>query len=56
MHVLTFDAFEAFSHCSILDKALFCLGQKQGMLQHVYTSAQIQTNLKWFDSARSVNV
>ena len=30
--VLTSDAFEAFSHGSIVDKALLCLGQKQGML------------------------
>ena len=30
--VLTSDAFETFSHASILDKAVFCLGQKQGML------------------------
>ena len=29
---LTSSAFEAFSHGSIFDKAVFCLGQKQGML------------------------
>ena len=26
------DAFEAFLHSSIFDKAVFCLGEKQGML------------------------
>ena len=30
--VLTSDALEAFSQGRILDKAVFCLGQKQGML------------------------
>ena len=30
--VLTLEAFEAFIHGSIFDKAVFCLGEKQGML------------------------
>ena len=30
--VLTSEAFEAFIHSSIFDKAVFCLGEKQGML------------------------
>ena len=30
--VLTSEAFEAFIHGSIFDKAAFCLGEKQGML------------------------
>ena len=30
--VLTLDALEAFNHGSILDKAVFCLGKKRGML------------------------
>ena len=30
--VLTSEAFEAFIHGSIFDKAVFCLGEKQGML------------------------
>ena len=30
--VLTSEGFEAFIHGSILDKAVFCLGEKQGML------------------------
>ena len=28
--VLTQEAFEAFSHSSIFDKAVFCSGDKQG--------------------------
>ena len=30
--VLTLEAFEAFIHRSIFDKAVLCLGKKQGML------------------------
>ena len=30
--ILTLEAFEAFIHSSIFDKAVFCLGEKQGML------------------------
>ena len=30
--VLTPEAFEAFNHRSIFDKAVFCLGEKQGTL------------------------
>ena len=30
--ILTLEAIEAFNHCSIFDKAAFCLGEKQGML------------------------
>ena len=30
--ILTPKAFEAFNHSSIFDKAVFCLGEKQGML------------------------
>ena len=30
--VLTSEAFEAFIHGSIFDKAVFCLGEKQGIL------------------------
>ena len=30
--VLTSEAFEALIHGSIFDKAVFCLGEKQGML------------------------
>ena len=30
--ILTPEAFEAFKHSSIFDKAVFCLGEKQGML------------------------
>ena len=30
--VLTSEAFETFTHGSIFDKAVFCLGEKQGML------------------------
>ena len=30
--ILTLEAFEAFNHSNIFDKAVFCLGEKQGML------------------------
>ena len=30
--ILTLEAFETFNHSSIFDKAVFCLGEKQGML------------------------
>ena len=30
--ILTLEAFEAFNHSSIFDKAVFCLHDKQGML------------------------
>ena len=30
--VLTLEAFEAFNYSSIFDKAVFCLGEKQGTL------------------------
>ena len=30
--ILTPEAFEAFNYGSIFDKAVFCLGEKQGML------------------------
>ena len=30
--ILTPEAFEAFDHSSIFDKAVFCLGEKQDML------------------------
>ena len=30
--ILTLEAFEAFNYSSIFDKAVFCLGEKQGML------------------------
>ena len=31
----TLEAFEAFNHRSIFDKAVFCLGEKQGTCVHV---------------------
>ena len=31
-HILTLEAFKAFNHNSIFDKAVFCLGEKQSML------------------------
>ena len=33
------DAFEAFLHSSIFDKAVFCLGEKQGMLVYYECSS-----------------
>ena len=30
--VLFLDVFEDFMHCSVLDKTVFCLGEKQGMI------------------------
>ena len=30
--ILTPEAFKAFIHSSIFNKAVFCLGEKQGML------------------------
>ena len=46
-HILTLEAFEAFNHSSIFDKAVFCLDEKQGMLINDECSS-------WYDSVGDI--